>query len=812
MRISYKWLQDYVDLDGIAPRELADRLTLMGLEVDAVEEPGLDITKVYTGKIIKIDAHPNADKLVVCRIDVGGDETLQIVTGATNVREGHIVPVAVVGAKLAGGLAIKKAKLRGVESRGMLCSGAELGLDPKSMPEEQAQGVMILSADTPVGVDIIPLLGLDDVIIELELTPNRGDCMSMIGVAREVAAILGRPLRMPRSEFQTVTPGPGDKVQVDIEEIQLCRRYVARLLKNVRVGPSPDWMQKRLRAVNVRPINNVVDVTNYVMMELGQPLHAFDYHKLKDGHIIVRRAREGEIMYTLDKDQRKLTSDMLVIADPGGPVAVAGVMGGLDSEVEKDTTAVLLESAYFHPTSIRRTSRALGLRSESSARFEKGVNLVGCLDAADRAAGLLVEMGAAEAVAVVVDNYPVPATDKTILLRPEKVNNLLDLSLSAEEIKELLERLQFQVRENVNGEEGLMVTVPSYRPDVTIEVDLIEEVARIYGVNRIPNTLPTGVMTRGARTFEQVLALRVKNFLAQGGFSEVVTYSFVNPNVFDKLGIPGESSYRQVVAVQNPLSEEQSVMRTLLYPGLLEVLQRNSNRQVNHGAIFELGRLFFPREEGALPNEVPALAAAVTGLAPGGWNAPAQTMDFYFLKGVLEALLEKVGTRDVSFLSDQDVPGFHPGRTATVWAGERQLGIIGEVHPDVQEAYDLSMPVILFELDFNVLTAVAGKPKRYKPLPKFPGVERDLAVVVGQLVPAAGIIEKIYQSGDQELLQSVRVFDVYSGQQVEQGMQSIAFKLNFQARDRTLTDDEVNLQIKSIVQALEQDFGATLRQ
>lgn len=809
MRVSYRWLQEYVDLEGITPGELAERLTLAGLAVEAVEEPGKDISKVYTGKIIKIDPHPNADKLVICQVTTGGEELLQIVTGATNVREGQVVPVAVVGARLAGGVAIKKAKLRGVESRGMLCSGEELGLDPATLPKDQEHGIMILPADTPLGVDVKPLIGLDDVIFELELTPNRGDCMSMIGVAREVAAIFNRSLIMPRLELDEIPPSTEDRVRVDIEEPGLCRRYVARLLKNVRIGPSPAWMQQRLRAAGVRPINNVVDVTNYVMMELGQPLHAFDYHKIKDGHIIVRRATAGELMYTLDKDERKLSADMLVIADPGGPVAVAGVMGGLDSEVTDQTKVVLLESAYFNPVSVRRTSRNLGLRSESSSRFEKGIDITGCKRAADRAARLLAEMRAAEVVAVVVDNYPEPAVEKTILLRPDRVSHLLDLPLTAPEIKDLLTRLQFKVEED---DRGLLVTVPGHRPDVGIEADLIEEVARLYGFNHVPNTLPSGTITQGGRTSAQLLVQKVKRFLARGGFSEVVTYSFVSPRVFDLLGIPGDSHYRRVVALQNPLSEEQSVMRTLLYPNLLDILQRNSNRQVKDGAVFELGRLFYPREGELLPEEVSSLAAAVTGSTPGGWNTRPVLMDFYYLKGVLNALLEYVGVRDIAYIPATDIPGFHPGRTATVFSGDRRLGVIGELHPDVQEAYDLSQPVILFELNFDVLVDVAGQPRQYVPLPKFPAVVRDLAVVVQRDIPAGDIIKRIYQAADPAILRGVQVFDVYSGKQVEEGKRSIAFTLKFQAGDRTLTDEEVNQQTGAIMRVLEREFGATLRQ
>ncbi len=806
MRVSFNWLQEYVDID-VSPAALAGSLTLAGLAVEGMEEPGKGIEKVYTGKILKIDTHPNADKLVICQVALGGEEQTQIVTGATNVRQGQVVPVAIVGAKLAGGLTIKKAKLRGMESRGMLCSGAELGLDPDILPEDQQHGIMILPADTPVGLDVKPLIGLDDVIMELELTPNRGDCMSMLGVAREVAALLKKPLKMPVIQLSEIPPGPEDNVRVDIDDADLCRRYVARLLKNVKIGPSPAWMQQRLRAAGVRPISNVVDVTNYVMMEMGQPMHAFDYNKLKDGHIIVRRAVTGETIVSLDKAERKLAPDMLVITDPGGPVAVAGVMGGLESEVTEDTTAVLLESAYFKPVSVRRTSRDLGLRSESSSRFEKGIDLTGCLRAADRAAALLAQMGAAETVALVVDNYPEPAVEKTVLLRPDRVNWLLDTNLTTAEIGQLLTRLHFTVQEDSSG---LLVHVPGYRPDISIEVDLIEEVARLYGYNRVKNTLPTGVITQGARTYAQRLALNIKDFLAGSGFKEVITYSFINTRVFDRLGLPEENPFRNVVKLQNPLSEEQAVMRTLLFPGLLEVLQRNSNRRVKDGAVFELGRVFYPREGELLPEEVQMLAVAVTGSTQGSWNARPVSMDFYYLKGCLETLLAYLGVKDVAYRPAADIRGFHPGRTAIVQAGDVELGVIGELHPDVQENYELSQRVTVLELNFHRLIHVSGTPKKYQPLPKFPGVERDLAVVVRKDIPAQEIIDKIYQAGG-AILRDVQVFDIYHGEQFAPDQHSMAFALKFQAADRTLTDEEVAIKTDGIMEALQRDFGAILR-
>ncbi len=808
MRVSYNWLSEFVDLDGVSPHELAERLTMVGLAVEGIEQPGKDIQKVYTGKILKVESHPNADKLVVCRVITLGDEELQIVTGAPNVAEGQVVPVAVVGARLAGGLVIKKAKLRGVESRGMLCSGQELGLDPSTMPADQAQGIMVLPPETPVGVDVKPIIGLDDVILDIELTPNRGDCMSMLGVAREVAAILNRPLKMPPTEITGTIPAGEEPVKVDIEDPDLCRRYVARLLKNVKVGPSPYWMQNRLRAAGVRPISNVVDVTNYVMMELGQPMHAFDYNKLHDGHIIVRRAREGETIVSLDKVERKLTPEMLAITDPSGPVAVAGVMGGLDSEVSGNTNTVLLESAWFNPVNIRKTARNLALHSESSSRFEHGVDITGCMRAANRAARLLSEMGAAEVVDVVVDNYPKPLVEKTILLRPERVRHVLDVDLEHSGMASLLKSLHFEVRED---EKGLLVTVPGHRLDIAIEEDLIEEIARIYGYDRFKGTLPTGSMTSGSMPRAWSLARRTRDFLSRKGFFEVVTYSFTSPETFNRLGIPENDPLRKAVVMQNPLSEEQSVMRTFLFPGLLDVLQRNYNRRNRDVAVFEMGHLFFPAPEKPLPEEIMALAAAVTGKTPGGWNSRPVEMDFYFLKGALDALLQSIRVDNVSYRPVTGVPWLHPGRAAEVFAGEQKLGLIGELHPDVQEAYDLKQRVTVFEINFDLLSELAGASLVYKPLPKFPGADRDLAILVRHDVPASSLVDTIRREGG-DILQDVRVFDVYRGEQVAEGNRSIAFSLRFQAVDRTLTDEEIARKVDAIIRALEKEYGATLRE
>ncbi|MFZ5642345.1 MAG: phenylalanine--tRNA ligase subunit beta [Bacillota bacterium] len=807
MRVSLKWLREYVNIT-LSPEELAERLTMAGLAVEGIEKPGEGIEKVYVGKILEITPHPNADRLRVCRVTVGEGEDIQIVTGATNVMEGHVIPVAVEGARLAGGLVIKKSKLRGVESRGMLCSGQELGLDTSIMPPDQAHGIMLLDPDTPLGKDIKGIIGLDDVILELELTPNRGDCLSMVGVAREVAALTGEELKMPETSVSETGNSIEGLSRVDINDPDLCGRYVAKLFRNIKIGPSPGWMQERLRAAGVRPISNLVDITNYVMMELGQPLHAFDYDTLKNGHIIVRRAEKNETMVTLDGNERKLSQDMLVIADPGGAVAIAGVMGGLATEVTENTVNVLLESAYFNPVSVRRTSRVLGMRSEASSRFEKGVDINGCLRAADRAARLLVELGAGEVAPGAVDNYPSKYSPKTVVLRPDRVEYVLGVEVPREETVQILKSLEFRVSEG--GGDEILVTVPSHRPDVSLEEDLIEEVARMYGYNRIPYTLPYGSSTEGSRTSRQALEDEVKDCMVSLGLNEVVTYSFTSPSTLDRAALPPDSSLRKVLKLQNPLSEEQSVMRTMLLPGILEILQRNASRRISDLAVFELARIFLPSENEALPLEKPVLAVAAMGKTQFGWNSPGRPYDFYYMKGLLESLFEKVGLRGYTFERETSHSLFHPGKAARVIAGETVLGVAGEIHPDVLENYNLPKAAVAMEIDFDAVADLSGRPKKYRPLPKFPGIDRDLALVVKQDVPSQDIMRAIKKSGG-KYLQEVRLFDIYRGEQVPKGFQSMAFSLKFQAEDRTLTDQEVNSQVATLTEALNTVLGAGLR-
>ncbi|OPY58601.1 MAG: Phenylalanine--tRNA ligase beta subunit [Pelotomaculum sp. PtaU1.Bin035] len=805
MNVSYNWLQDFVDLE-LPPQELADRLTLAGIAVENVIELGKGIDLVVTGRIEEINPHPNADKLVITIVNTG-EEKLQIVTAATNVKEGDVVPVALEGARLAGGLVIKRAKLRGVESRGMMCSGQELGIDQKTMPPDQAHGIMILPPGTPLGRDAKEVLGLNDHILELDLTPNRGDCLSMIGVAREVAALLGRPTRFVEHSFPELKESIQGQVRVDIEDPGLCRRYIARLIKNVRVGRSPLWMQSRLRSAGMRPISNIVDVTNYVMLEMGQPLHAFDYDKLVDHHIIVRSAVDEEKMVSLDDVTRELSRDMLVITDPSGPVAVAGVMGGLSTEVTENTTSILLESAYFNPVSIRRTSKTLGLRSEASLRFEKGIDIGGCLRAVNRAVQLIYDMGAGEVVNGVVDNYISPISEKTIMFRPARATYVLGLDIPKSEASNILSSLQFKVQES--GED-LLVTVPSHRVDVSIEEDLIEEIARMHGYDRVPATLPYGSSTQGVKTPEQSFRALIIDTLAGAGLHEVITYSFTNPRVFDLMNLPMDSPLRDAIKIQNPLSEENSVMRTMMLPGLLAVLANNFSRRVQDGAIFELGKVFIPSGIGNTHEERSVLAAAAVGRVGGSWKMPPLELDYYFLKGVLERLFSVLGTDPVSFHRETANPVFHPGRTASIEAGGRKLGVLGELNPDVLERYEFPERVVAFEIYLEELFAVLGRRNVYRSLPKFPGIERDLAVVIKREIPAGDILKIIRNTGG-ELLDSVSLFDIYTGEQVSEGCQSMAFSLKFQARDRTLTDAEISELTAAIASELSSRFGAELR-
>ncbi len=806
MLVSYKWLQDYVDID-ISPEELADRLTMAGLTCEGIEKPGAYIDKAFTGKILETAPHPNADRLTICQITLGEGEPLQIVTGASNIKVGDIVPVAVNGAKLANDVTIKNSKLRGVPSNGMLCSGGELGLDPATMTPEQAEGIMILAPDTPLGQDIKSVIGLDDAILDLELTPNRGDAMSMLGVAREVSAALGVPVKWPSTDLGKLTEDFAGRVQVEIAEPQLCFRYIGKLFTDIKVEPSPEWMQKRLQAAGVRPINNIVDITNYVLMEMGQPLHAFDYDKVKDGHIIVRRARDGEKMTTLDGVERQLDSEMLLIADPEKPLVVAGVMGGLESEVTENTKRVLLESAVFEPVCVRKTSKKLGLRSESSSRFERGVDITNTLNAANRAACLLLELGAGKPLKGEDDNYPQPFKAVEIKFRPQRAEYLLGMELKQEQCRQILDSLAFEIREE---QEVLWVKVPAHRPDVRVEADLIEEIARMVGYNQIKATLPYGAGTPGQRTVAQQAERLCKDRLAALGFREVVTYSFISPDWLDKINLSPDDPARQMIALQNPLSEEHSVMRTVTLPCLLQILQRNSSRQINNLAVFELGKVYLPQSNQTQPLEKSMLTIAAMGKTRQGWNKAAVKYDFYYLKGILEVLLQALHIDKFQLQAVSDQPSWHPGRTARILIKKKPVGILGEIHPEVGENYQLPERAVAMVLDFAALLDLSGERVSYQAIPRYPAMERDLALVVEKSISADDIIQTIHQNGG-SLLQKVWLFDVYTGRQIAEGCQSLAFSLTFSAEDRTLTDEEINQIMQKLQDKLASKYGAALR-
>ena len=807
MRVSYKWLQEYVELGNISPQELADKMTLSGVAVENLEELGAGIEKVVVGKILTITKHPDADKLVICKITTGTDEELQIVTGADNVREGHVVPVALVGAKLPSGLKIKKSKLRGVESAGMLCSAEELSIDKKYLSETEQKGILILAGDTPIGEDIKPVLGLDDTILELELTPNRSDCLSMVGVAYEVAAVLGAELKLPKIKVEEITEEISGLCTIEIENPELCNRYIARIIRDIEIKPSPQWMQQRLRAAGVRPISNIVDITNYVMLELGQPLHAFDYDTLAEHKIIVRAAKTGEKMLTLDNSLRELSPDMLVIADAQKAVAVAGVMGGLETEVTAQTTNILLESAQFNGASIRRTSRKLGLRSEASSRFEKGVDGAGCLKAADRAAQLMAQLGAGRIVKGYVDNCIEPIEERTVKLRLNRVTKVLGIEISRENILQIFSNLKFEI-EDLGSE--LKVKIPTFRGDITLEEDLIEEIARLYGYNNIPTTLPTGATTVGKLSKEQNITEVIRNVMISSGLNEVVTLAFSSPKNLDLFKVASDDPLRQAVVIQNPLAEDHSNLRTTLVPGLLSVLSRNYARRTKDMGIFEVATIFKAKAEAALPEERVVLALAAMGQSVSTWNQKGQAYDFFALKGILETLFDTLGLTGLSYAAEKVNPSFHPGRTATISAAEQSLGILGQLHPDVVENFELPDGVIACQIDITDILKITNLQKLYQPLPKFPAIERDLAFVAKEDLKAEAILALIKRSAG-SLLKEVTIFDVYQGKQIEAGYKSMAFTLKYQASDRTLTDEEVNLVQAKLAVELRDKMGVEIR-
>jgi phenylalanyl-tRNA synthetase beta chain len=808
MRTSINWLKEYTAISE-SPEKLADMLTMAGIPVENIEYRGEGLEKVVAGRITDITAHPNADRLYVCRVDIGV-MPIHVVTGAANLKVGNIVPVALPGAKLAGGLEIGTADFRGIKSYGMLCSADELGMDGKIVPPELRDGIYILPADTKPGADALAVLGLDDVVLEFELTPNRADCFSTVGLAREVAAITGgtlkRPMRMLKEEGRDKAT---DLVSVTIEEPSLCPRFTGRVFQNVRIGPSPAWLQRRVQAAGMRPISNVVDVTNFVMMELGQPMHAYDYSLLAKGSIIVRRARPGERLTTLDGVKRELTPDMLVIADAVQAVGIAGVMGGLATEVSASTHTVFLEAAAFNPASVRRTSKALGLRSEASNRMERGLNVADIVRALDRAAELLEEMGACTVCPEVIDVYPGIQLPRQITTTAARINARLGVDLATAKMTDILRRLGFGVETKADK---ILVTVPTWRNDVSRFDDLSEEIARIWGYDNIPLTTPFGSTKAGTQSYTQTIADRTKDILTGLGFSEIVTFSFSHPSVCDKLNLPADSTLRTAIPILNPITDDFPTMKTTLIGGVLKTVAGNLSRKNDDLRIYELGAVYLPKSLPLteLPEEPPMLCGALCGKrADLAWNQGREAVDFYDAKGAVEVLLEKLGI-DGYEISAGEYAAMHPGKTALFHKDGELLGAVGEVHPKVLDAFGIGRKVYIFELDVTRLVKHAVLVGAYRSLPRFPAVARDLAVVLPQTVAAAQTAAAIKAAGG-DLLAGVRLFDMYTGEQVPEGSKSLAFALTFQASDRTLTDDEVDGYLSRIVAHLEKTFAAKLR-
>lgn len=815
MNVSYQWLQQYVDLSGVSARELAELLTRGGVEVDGVESRNEGVEKVVVGFVVAKEKHPDADKLNVCQVEVGSGETLQIVCGAKNVDAGQKVPVAMVGANLPGGLKIKKAKLRGVESQGMICSAKELGLNDKLLPKEIQEGILVLPADVEIGADAVSLLGIDDEVLDLDLTPNRSDCLSMIGVAYEVGALLDRPVTLPDENEGAVLADvqASDRVRVTIEAKEDCPHYTAGLIEGIKIGPSPLWIQNRLMAAGIRPINNVVDITNFVMLEYGQPLHAFDADTLSGGgnHIVVRCAREGERLTTLDGQDRKLEPHMLLITDGEKPVALAGVMGGANSEVSAGTTRVLLESARFAGSSVRRTSRELGLRSEASLRYEKEVNAEAVVPALRRAVSLLCKYAggrAANGYAEAAVEMPEP---RKLRLTAQRVNDLLGTSLSAEEIRAVYTRLGFPMERDGDVIE---VTVPLRRGDITRDVDLIEEAARLYGYDNIPITLIRGDTTPGTLTKPQRVAREVRRVLTGAGLHEAVTYSLTDDN--RSASVEGLFASASKIRLAMPMSEERSVLRTSVLPHLLEAALHNRNHHEQDVALFELGGVFLTDEAEQitrLPRERRTLSGLITGAkhAPHWAESGRVKVDFYDLKGILERLLAHLGIE--AWYEKAAPAGYHPGRTAEVSAvsgGERvKLGRIGQLHPEVQAQWELD-DTYVFELDFEALAEEAVLRANYEPLPRYPAASRDIAVVVDRSVAAGELAATIREAGG-AILESVRVFDVFTGERLGADKKSVALALLYRHQERTLTDEEVTEAHERVTAALSERHGAELR-
>ena len=796
MLLPVKWLKEYIktDKDG---RELADGLTLSGSHVESINSLNKGIEGVVVGKILSLEKHSDADKLWITNIDIGS-EVICIVTGATNISLGDYVPVATVGALLPGGIKIEKTDFRGVDSFGMLCSLKELGYSENVIPKEVKDGIFILDKEYPLGASMVDIMGLDSEVIEFEITPNRPDCLSILGMARETAATFSIPLEEPKIIIENETDNIGDYIEEVKIESENCSRYYARVLKDVKIGPSPLWLQTALMAAGIRPISNIVDITNFVMLEYGEPLHAFDLDKVNGKSIIVRQAFENEKILTLDEVERELNTSDLVIGDKEQSLAIAGVMGGLHSEITDNTSTVLLEGANFNEKSIRLTSKKFNLRSEASSRFEKGIDPNLCNLAVDRVCQLVELIHAGTVVKGSIDIYNNKREVKTITVRPERVNMLLGIDITISEMVGYLNNLGLKS----NCHEGVIHTeIPTVRLDLNVEVDLIEEIGRLYGFHNIVSRPLVGVLTRGEKPYARTMEDKVKSNLIGLGFNEVMTYSFISPKSFDKINIKADNPLRDYIRLLNPLGEDYSVMRTTLIPTMLELLSRNYNRSVESSYAFEIGNIFIAKSLPVveLPIEKKILSIGFYG-----------DDDFFFLKESVNKVLNRLGINELSYIREEENESFHPGRTAKIFANGEEIGIIGEIHVDVLENYDIGKKVYISHLDFDKIVEIANLDIKYKPLPKYPSTARDIAVVVKEHV-LVGDIESIILKHGEGLIEKVELFDIYRGNQIEDGLKSIAFSIIYRSYEKTLTDEEVNKTLKNIITDLEISLDAKLR-
>ena len=795
MKLNRKWLnEEFVDLSGVPDREFVETMTIAGQKVETYERLDAELRNVVVGRVVSITRHTNSDHMWVCQIDVGAGEPVQIVTGAQNVHEGDLVPVAQHNSWLPGGVHITKGKLRGEVSNGMLCSLKELGLTLNDFPYAIEDGIWILQEDCKPGDDINTVIGNDDTVVDFEITNNRPDCYSILGLAREAAAAFNKPMRHHDPVVRGGAAGElSELLEVEVPAEDLCRRYTARMVRNVKIAPSPKWLRQRLRANGVRPINNIVDITNYVMLEYGQPMHAFDYRYVGSGKIVVRRSEPGEALTTLDGNVRTLTPGMLVIADETKPIGLAGIMGGENSEIMDDTVDVVFESANFNGTSIRQTALALGMRTEASGKFEKNIDPLLTLPAVDRACELVELLGAGEVMDGVIDVLNDIPEPRTIELEPDRINALLGTDISEADMVEYLRRLEIPV-------EGHEIRVPSWRPDLVGMADIAEEVGRLFGYNNIPTTTFRGAATEGGYTEAMKLENRAGSLCRSLGYSEILTYSFVSPSIFDQIRLPEDSSLRNAMRIQNPLGEDASIMRTVALPSMLAILARNNAYHNDAVKLYELAKVYLPKPGQILPDEPKHLVLGTYG----------EHEDFFKMKGEIEAFLRGMNVPEARYTAEKHEPTFHPGRCARVSVGGVDLGCFGQIHPLVARSYGIDGEIFAAELNFTALLSLQLPEKTYTPLPKYPAVTRDIAVVCDEAVTVAALSDCIRAAGG-KLLRSVELFDIYRGKGIASGSKSAAFRLTLRADDRTLTDADSDGVVSAVLAALEKELNAKLR-